>query len=256
MKRVAAVALAIGTLVIGIGSASAEWSGSAGVEYFNWKESITPTVKETGPRVALGLNWTQNKEAGWLAAYRLKVYKGNVDYEGAFLFTGTPVSSRTHYFGYTNEIQGIYRTADRSFEFVSGLGWDSWQRNLSPQQEEDYDIYYVRLGININTRTKQGFFGGGGAKFPIYTTEDAHLQSIGADQNPRLHPGRDLSLYGELGYRINPKWDLIGYYDSFRFRQSNVVTVSANAIAPGASFIVFQPQSRMDIVGLKIQYTF
>lgn len=191
-----------------------------------------------------------------MAAYRLKVYKGNVDYEGAFLFSGAPVSSRTHYWGMTNEIQGIYRTADRGFEFVGGLGWDSWERDLAPQQKEDYDIYYLRLGVNINSRTKQGFFGGGGAKFPIYTTEDAHLQSIGADQNPRLHPGRDLSLYGELGYRINPKWDLIGYYDGFRFRESNRVSVTARALAPGATFTVFQPQSRMDIVGVKIQYTF
>ena len=256
MKRVAAIALAIGTLALGTESVLAEWSVSAGAEHLSWRESTSPSVSETGVRGALGLNWTQNKDAGCLAAYRLKFYKGNVDYDGAFLLTGAPVSGSTHYWGYTNEIQAIYRTLNNPLEFVGGLGWDSWQRHLSPQQEEDYDVYYVRLGVNINTRIKRGFFGNAGIKYPIYVTEDAHLRGIGIDQNPRLHPRRDVSATGELGYRFNTNWDLIGYYDGWRFSQSNTVTVTSNAALPGTSINVFQPKSKQDLVGVKLQYNF
>lgn len=252
-KKLAIVAaLTAGTLVTGIHSAWAEWSVSAGIENFRWGETTSPSVDESGVRHALGLNWIQDKAIGFVPAYRFKYYKGDVDYTGAFLFTGAPISGTTKYWGMAHELQLIYRTPDPTVEYVFGLGWDSWERNLSPFQREDYDVYFLRIGANINARTKQGVYGGGGLKYPLRTREDAHLTSIGFDQNPELRPGNDLSLYGELAYRFNQNWDLVGYYDSFRFRQSNSPTVTGG----GLTFNVFQPKSNMDVVGLKLQYTF
>jgi len=256
MKHALAVALAIGTLIVSAGNALAEWSASAGAEHMSWRESTTPSVSETGVRGVLGLNWIQNKEAGWLASYHLKFYTGNVDYDGANLLTGVPVNGSTHYWGYTNEIQAIYRTPNNPLEFVGGFGWDSWQRHLSPQQDEDYDVYYLRVGVNVNTRTKRGFFGTAGIKYPIHVNENANLMEIGFDQNPRLHPKGEVAGSAELGYRFNANWDLIGYYDGWRFGQSNTAVVTANASFPGQSINVFQPQSKMDIYGVKLQYNF
>ena len=53
------------------GSASAEWSIMGQVEHFKWTEPSVG-VTEKGPRVGLGLGWTQNKSSGWLFAYRFK----------------------------------------------------------------------------------------------------------------------------------------------------------------------------------------
>ena len=235
MKHALAAVLAIGTLTGSAGNALAEWSASAGAEHMSWRESTTPSVSETGVRGVLGLNWIQNKEAGWLAAYHLKFYTGNVDYDGANLLTGVPVNGSTHCWGYTNEIQAIYRT---------------------PKQDEDYDVYYLRVGVNVNTRTKRGFFGTAGIKYPIHVNENANLMEIGFDQNPRLHPKGEVAGSAELGYRFNANWDLIGYYDGWRFGQSNTAVVTANASFPGQSINVFQPQSKMDIYGVKLQYNF
>jgi len=256
MKYLAYIVLTIASFMGNISVAFAQWSGTGGVEYFKWKESTVPSVTETGPRFAAGLNWNQRKDAGWLAAYRGKLYTGRVDYSGALLLTGAPVSGRTDYNGITNEIQAIYRAAGSTVDFVGGLGWDYWQRNLSASQKEDFNIVFLRLGADLNTRTKVGFYGGAGVKYPVYTRENAHLTDIGFDQNPDLKPGKDVSLYAQLGYRLNNRWDLIGYYDSYRFSQSDSVRVTAIRFFPGTNFSLIQPRSSMDAFGVKLQYTF
>src|ERR1700719_3104824 len=79
--------------------ARAEVTLNAGIDYLRWTESTTPEVTETGPLYALGLAYTQDRDAGALFAYRGKVWGGAVDYQGATLFGATPVSSTTDYIG-------------------------------------------------------------------------------------------------------------------------------------------------------------
>ena len=110
MKLVTMIASVLISLHAAVGEASAQWSISGGIEYFSWRESSAPSVTETGPRFAAGLDWTQTKESGWLAAYRGKFYTGRVDYSGTLQLTGAPLSGHTIYNGMVNEIQGIYRT--------------------------------------------------------------------------------------------------------------------------------------------------
>ena len=253
MKRALAVALSACVMTaVTSGPAKADWSVGVAAEHFTWKESTTPTVKETGLRWALDLTWAQSKQPGFSAGYNLKLYVGNVDYEGAFLGSLAPLSNETHYQGLTNEAQLIYRTARSPVDFTTALGWDHWNRKLSAIQKESYDVLYWRLGAALNATAKDGVLASLGAKFPLWIRENAHLTDLGFSQNPRLHPGRDFSLYGTLGYRFNPGWDLIGYYDSYRFKQSGTEFVTQGA----ALFGVFQPRSRMDIFGVKLQHNF
>ena len=64
------------------------------------------------------------------------------------------------------------------------------------------------------------YLAGGGLKYPVYIVENAHLDAIGFDQNPSLHPGRAPAFYAELGYRLGRRWTLSSYYDSYRFKES------------------------------------
>ena len=263
MKQVTIIVLAVGSILGGISSASAEWSVSTGIEYLQWRESTAPSVTEQGGLLTLGLNWTLDKESGWLPAYRGKLYGGIANYNGAFLFSNVPVNDQTTYKGITNEIQAIYRVFyganPYSVEYVGGVGWDYWIRSISPilaTQEEDFGIAYGRLGIDVNSRTEHGLFGGGGIKYPFYTQEDAHFTDLGFDQNPTLHPGKKISGYAQLGYRFDRLNDLILYYEGYRFGQSNTVQLTANSSAPGVTFFAFQPKSIMTIIGLKWQHHF
>ena len=251
MKRVLAVALGAATLSVA-GASWADWSAGGGVESFRWKESTTPSVKETGLRWVLDLTWQQSREPGLSAGYNLKFYNGAVDYTGAFVGTNIPVSGESKYRGLVNEIQALYRMPQNMFDVVLALGWDRFDRKLNSAQEESWDVAYARLGFNANALTRQGVFGSAGIKYPVWTRENANLQGAGFDQNPRIRPGKDLSLYATVGYRVNPAWDVIAYYDSYRFKESNHIAVTNG----GTLFDVFQPESKMDLFGMKIQYNF
>ncbi len=252
MKRALALALSTGAMVVAMGTAKADWSVGAGFENFRWKESTSPSVKESGLRWALDLTWAQSKDPGLSVAYNGKFYVGNVDYTGAFLGSATPISSSTHYRGFSNEIQSIYRMPQNATDVVLGLGWDHWNRELSSIQEENWDVLYARLGMNFNSLVRQGFLASAGIKYPVYVRENANLTAIGFGQNPRLRPKGDFSFYTTLGYRISPAWDVMAFYDGYRFKQSNTVAVTSG----GGMASVWQPKSQQDVFGMKVQHNF
>ncbi len=251
MRLLAGAAL----LVISAG-AHAAWSVSADLEAFQWKEDSTASVTETGPRWGASWGYLAERDDGWQWAYRGQFRRGTVNYEGAFLFTGQPTTARTRYTGIVNELQGIYRfPQSMGFELLGGLGFDYWERNILPNQKEDYSVVFSRVGLAIDPRSPRGLFGGVGLKLPLYVGENAHLDELGFDQNHTLHPKGNLSAYAELGYRFQRRWSLIGYYDGYRFGESKAVTATSSAF-PGTQFLLFQPASKVDSFGLKLQYEF
>jgi hypothetical protein len=253
VKRALLVAAGLGALVPTL--ALAAWTLSGDVEHFHWHESTRPSVTEDGLRYGIGGRWLAARQSGWLLGWRGKLYWGPVDYEGATLFGNTPVRGTTRYSGAMNEFLAIFRPKSERLEqldFVGSLGLDAWERRLSRQQSEDYAIVFARLGAAYNARAPRGWFGGGGVKKPLVAREDAHLRDIGFDQNPILKPGKDPSLYAQVGYRFSPDWSLLGYYDSYRFGRSRARAVTSG----GASFLIFQPESRMDLLGVRLAYRF
>lgn len=236
--------------------ACAEVTVNAGVDYLYWEESSVPQVKETGPLYTLGLGYTQDRDAGVLFAYRGKLWGGSVNYDGATLFSGTPVQSNTSYAGASNEVQARWRKAGKdggNLDGVLGAGLDVWRRSLSSVQKEDYAIGYLRLGVESGSDELSRWSVSLGFKYPVWTYENAHFDEIGFDSNPILHPGKEVSPYGSLGYRFTQKLQIVGYYDGFRFGKS--ATVQANEIATGQGpTTLFQPQSTMSIFGIRVEY--
>lgn len=238
-------------------TARAELTVFAGVEYFNWQEDTTPSVKENGPLLAGGLIWIQDKENGLLFGYRGEIYFGQVNYDGADLFTGTPLTAKVDYFGVLNEGQLRYRFPSRGSEHVDAVlavGADLWRRQFSDSdQKEDWGVIYARLGAELGPRAgKPGWLAALGLKYPVYTYENAHLTNIGFDQNPTLTPGKDWSAYASIGYRIDAQWSVVGYYDSYRFQQSPSVQATLN----GTSYSLDQPKSSMNVLGIQVLYSF
>jgi hypothetical protein len=237
-------------------AAQAGWWLSGDLESFRWEEAGSPKVTEKGPRYGVGWGFAWERPAGWQWAYRGEFRRGTVDYTGVFLFSGQPTTARVQYTGLVNEGQGIYRLAHPlGVEFVGGLGLDYWERNILPDQKEDYGVVFLRLGVNFDPRAAQGWFGGGGVKLPLYVAENAHLQELGFDQNPHLEPKGKPSLYAQGGYRFTPNWSGILYYDSYRFGESAAVRTTG-AACPASSCLLFQPASTINTYGLKLQYNF
>lgn len=241
--------------------AAAGWDVTGDFERFRWQEQTDPPVRETGPMFALGLGWTQPRDVGWRLGYRGRVYFGSVDYQGSFLGTAIPVGGTTDYSGTSNEGRLTYRFPGNrlGMEFVSGVVLDYWNRQLSPDQREQYWIAALRLGLRFDRGVSQAFFGEAGIKQPFWTREDAHFTDIGFNANPHLEPKGATSLYGEAGYRFTPAWSLAAYYESWRFNESAQTPRLVNPDVPGCGApgcTLVQPASRADSVGLRLRYSF
>ena len=245
--------------------AHAGWSITGDVERFRWVESQpgSPNVTETGPIFGIGARFAQDLPAGWQFGWRGRLYFGSVDYNGSLLETGAPVNGTTEYKGIINEGQAVYRLPGNPYglELVSGLILDYWNRQLSSFQSEQFWIGSLRLGVNADRRAPDSWFGGAGVKYPFYAHQNAHFPDIGYDPNPALKPKGQISLYAEAGYRFRNQWSLTGYYDSYRFKESDPVTVRVNFAGsafgpPGTPVDFVQPATRVDSFGVRLQYSF
>ena len=254
------ILLAIGIL-LGASSAQAEWDFGAGLENYQWQEYATGNTgnpKESGMRSALFLNWVKEGD-GALFAWRAKLYGGTVNYDTFLQSSGAPVSTKTDYNGAANEGQFIYRynLGSYSLDQIGGLGLDFWRRSIRSgggNQIEDYSILFLRAGLQLaKSKREAGIHGGLGIKFPLATREDAHLDSAGYSSNPVLAPKGRISGYAELGYRVDARFDVLAYYDSWRFARSADVIAKD---AAGTTWGIFQPQSNMDALGIKLLLTF
>jgi hypothetical protein len=232
--------------------ACAQFTLGGGIEYFSWTEDTQPIkVKESGPLAVFTIGYTQPREQGFLFAYRGEVYFGDVNYDGALLFSpNVPVSSQTQYVGTANEAQVRYRT--QGFDVLAALGIDVWNRQLSSNQQEDYRVAFVRLGVEYATG-QHGWLFAAGAKYPVWTQENAHFTDLGFDQNPTLTPGKELSGYASAGYRFDSHWSMLGFFDGYRFGQSNTVFVTAGGV-PQGGFV--QPATNTYVLGIRAQYSF
>lgn len=255
------ILLAISLLAI-TSSAHAAWDAGVGLENFQWIEypaGATGNPKESGARSALFVDWTQEGDQGALLAWRAKLYGGTVNYDTFLISTGAPVSTRTDYNGAVNEGQMFYRDnlGDYKLDYLASLGLDFWRRSIrgtGGDQIEDYSILFLRAGLRLaKSGLETGFHGELGIKYPISSRENAHLDSMGYTSNPSISPKGSVSGYAELGYRINARLDVLGYYDSWRFGRSDNVTATD---AAGLAYWIWQPKSNMDALGIKLLFSF
>lgn len=253
--------LALAGLAAGSGVARAEWSVNAQLQHYRWIERTSPQVRISGWQPRIGIRWDQNKEWGLQLRYRGELYAGSFKYIGA-LQNGTPVQDTIDYSGMVHEVDAAYRpTAESPFGLLGGVGLDYWQRRFpfggagtasSGRQQEDWTTLFLRVGLEAGRRSRPGWFGGAGLKYTLGTRVNAHLSDLGFDQNPELNPGRELSGYAEAGYRLNPHWKATAYYEGYRFSRSP----GELATRGGSTFVVTQPRSTQDDLGIRLEYIF
>jgi hypothetical protein len=245
------------TLLLVAGAARAEWSMFGEYQRFRWTEP-TIGVKEKGPLWGIGLNWDQDKPERLAFRYRGKYYFGRVDYDGSTLITNQPVQTQVDYDGLLNELQLTYRRHESPTRVGVGFGLDYWNRQLSDVQREEWWVYFVRVGAEWTQRYRDGWFFGGGIKYPFYVYENPHATSIGFTEETKLYPEGKLSLYADLGYRRGYVM-VSAFYDSWRFEQSATERTSGPpcVAAFGTQTCgLFQPASNADMYGIRLHVFF
>jgi len=236
-----------------------------GGEYFSWREydQNRRLLEETGPRYFVSLKTGQPTQGSWRYDLAGRVYLGQADYDG-HTQVGTPYATDTDYLGWAAEL-GVTRMLGVTDNLSGwgirlGLGYDAWRRRVQDGydllgkrtygHDEDYRIGYGRLGAVYGLG--DGWQLQGGLKLPFYAHEHAELSRLSYDGDTTLKPKPDYSLYASLSYRLNGRWDVGGYYDSYRFRESGQRTVNR----AGNPYSVYQPKSQQDTLGFYLNYRF
>lgn len=246
---------------------------NVGLENFRWEEFSggQRLLSETGPRLTAGIALDHLMQGDLSRPYAMEVrgYLGFIDYDGQ---TQAGVSAKTDvdYFGVSGEIMGGMRLAGSNrVDLLGGLGVDTWTRELQDGvaangsvalgYQEDYFILYGKLGPgflfqNGAMRSYLQF----GIKYPFYAYERVYLSTIGFDSDVDLRPGKKISGFAKWrmiwsgGEPGKPQLGMSFYYDSFRFGESSSKLVTGG----GVLYSVHQPESRMDVLGARLEYYF
>jgi hypothetical protein len=245
------VSLLASCFLLSASTAHAEWNVGLGGDHFGWTEHVSPIkVKENGLLLALRLGLSQPLGDRVRAAYRGRVYVGEVAYDGSMLYQPTvPVTATTHIGGSTHRAQLAYLFAN-DISAVAGVDLDLWRRSLSSDQMEDYRIWSARIGAEHDYSESVPWHVATGVKFTLSTHENAHFQQLGFDENPSLEPGGSVTPYLDLGYGFASHWALVGSVDGYTFGASKQVYLSQGS----NSGYFFQPASDLWVLGVRVEY--
>lgn len=229
---------------------------SAGTEFFQLAEKGERPLNEDGLLFFAALDAEMKFNPRWSGGIFGKIYGGWVDYDGWLWESDEPYKSDTNYNGWTVEAAvtraiktEIINGNENGWWLSFSLGYDTWRRALSGY-DEDYSITYSRLGAlyNYSNWRLQG-----GLKYPFHTTEEVNLSKIGYDDDIRLSPPGNLSLYAEASYRFFTNWSISLRYDSYRFDKSEKKPLREDGIITAYAH---QPETHYDIVGGRLSYHF
>jgi hypothetical protein len=118
---------------------------------------------------------------------------------------------------------------------------------LTADQHENYRFASLRFGVERIAAAHSPWIAGGGLRFLVGSNEVADVPVSGVTNEVTLTPGLGTNAYLHLGLAISPHVTLLGYWDGMRIAESNTVPISRNEI-------VFQPQSDMDVYGIRLLY--
>jgi hypothetical protein len=234
--------------------AFAQWSVDGTVEHFSWREHTSPIqVHETGPRAAFGVGYMLPRERGVVPVYRGTFYGGTVDYNGSLQGdVAQAARGTTGYIGTTQGVELRYRWPG-AVDALAGLEADVWRRSLGTSQQEDYRTLSMRLGVDHVAMRSSPFTIGGGLRWLLLISEKSTIKEGGLTYQFQLSPGLGVNPFLHVGYRVASRFTMIAYLDGMRLGQSDPLTVRRNG-RPAA--VVFQPQSDLDVAGVRVAYGF
>ncbi len=249
------VSLALGFGVIEY--AAAEFSAELGIERFRWREynAGARLLTEDGPRLRGTVDWRHEFGANQrsLIEVRGSGYIARIDYDGqACTLSGvcTPFKTKANYSG--RQVEGIFAQrfgASRVTEVFGGGGVDTWRRDIKGGDSalgpvdgaiEDWTVFYAVTGGGVYWGNGPArYHGRAGLKYPILALNSPDSVDV------TLEPKGRLSFFARITVDFVGAGKTRGgfgiYYDSYRFAESDHERVG--------SIIVFQPQSRQDVIG-------
>jgi hypothetical protein len=240
----------------------------ASVASFTWKEfddSGSQVVRESGPLFGVGYIYRSVSPDNITFQPAVEIFGGGVDYDGTAQIlsnqTITAAKSTTDYFGIHLKAEAgsiMHLSEDSLLEPFLGLGFSAWSRKINNARladgttasgyEEKWKTLHLRLGLRgqVEGTNKSRFFAEAGLKLPVYTENSV---------NVTLHPGNEMSYFGEAGYRAG-SFNIRVFYDGMRFSRSDDVQSTVYFNGSYHTVAYYQPRSTADLYGLKLGISF
>lgn len=228
-------------------------------------------MRETGPLFGVGFSYQAVFSNHLIFTPTIELFGGKVDYDGQACnpTTDTCIAATTdvRYFGIKLEGDLGMRfgePANFSVEPFVGFGLRSWLRDIadgtaadgSPTAgySEDWFVLTGRLGARaaMGVGEKSQVFVQGGVKLPIYNSTTAYVSDLGYSNDTTVEPGKKISFFAETGVRAD-RFKASLFYESLRFKKSNF---DHSTFLNGSTFIFWQPESSMDLFGVKLGMVF
>lgn len=241
-----------------------------GLEHFSWEETESSPanrqlLEETGPRLtaAVTVDNLERTTEGGLFALELRGSYGKVDYDGETQ-DEVPLQTESEYLAAGAEARTGFRFPLRwsslAMDPMVGVGMDWWSRDIQDGTdetgrrvrgyEETYRVVYAKAGLGLAELNDDEWTGRleAGGKYPLDIHEEVSAYSAS------LEPRRDLSVYAQ--YQLirtteTAKYALTVYYETYRFEQSPWVQTGKDLDGSGNDDIIRQPQSDMDVIGVR-----
>lgn len=234
-------------------------------ELFQWQEYLlngNKLLTEQGAfySLAFAQNNTSRPIPGLIYEINAKGYIGSVGYDGKSqnLKTGnfTPLKSTTDYLGFNanallGQRYGLIMPG-AVLDLKGGADLNTWVRNLNSAVDnagqyatgykEIYRVFSARAAAGLFYRSGKRYrYVQVGVKYPLDIWEHASNDTI------TLFPRSDFSFFASMEFSryipfLHPALTVRVYYDSYRFKASNIRNNT------------YQPESRMDLFGVSLTF--
>ncbi len=196
--------------------------------------------------------------SGWIYGVRGRTFGNNTVYDQRAVSGATANSGRGGWSAEMDFTRPVRRDEDAAdyWGLNFALGYDHWRTSSSGNvsslgYDERYGVGFGRVGAVLHSR-HYGLSLRGGIKLPFYASEYVDTGRLGVD-NMALTPRPDYSLYATIDYRVSDRWKLSGYFDSRRFKPSDVIPLTAGGLPLGGGY---QSKSQQDSIGIYLNYRF
>ncbi len=211
----------IGTIV----DSNSAYTGSLGLGFLNYKEKVDPPDSEHGwmPAVGLGVSYMSPTSHMW---YSLdgRMIIGDEDYNGADMYTGTPIQATTHTMILETDAKigkGFALSKSVMLTPYFDLGFRYWSRDLDSYVEK-YQNMETLVGVMFqyspSKRVVLTTYGAAGAQFMG--------QMSGLAREFDLGPSPIFKAGAKVGVNVSKRWEVFTAldFDYFRYGKSDVVT--------------------------------
>lgn len=196
------------------------------------------------------------KEADWVYGMHGRLY-GDYTTAAAHTPAGIPGDG-----GWSAEMDFTRRflkdeTAADYWGLNFAVGYDNWRSRSADGAgtlgyDQHYGVGFGRLGAVLHS-ARYGLSLQGGVKLPFYASEYVDMSSSGAN-DLSLTPRADYSLYASVDYRVTERWKLGGYFDSYRFKPSDIIPLTVGGVPAGAES--YQSKGQQGRIGIYLDYRF